>query len=735
MPRAVILTALPVEYLAVRSHLSDLQQETHPKGTIYERGRFLAKNQTWDVGIVEIGAGNSGAALESERAIAYFEPDVILFVGVAGGIQNVSIGDVVAATKVYGYESGKAEQTFKPRPEIGLPDYRLEQRAKAESKSTDWLKRLKISESIPKVLVAPIAAGEKVIASTKSDVLKFLQINYGDAVAVEMEGFGFLEAARANKEVSALVIRGISDLLDNKTKADKKGYQEVAVLHASAFAFEILAKLELNSESQQIGVLQTKLNQLSSKEVKEVISDIASKDPLTNRRAAQLLENCPDLISEVIGISPVNRIQIEAVRTLLRKHPEQSAKKLMECLDMVDENWHIAQAATQYFDPIHAPFCEGKLISNLESGSWYNRIDLKRLSIKALGQCGSSGWGPRLRKMLISSQEEDVLDADKNNKFNSFVVDALAYLFVRSVNDDFHFQISYASENLRQEINRQYQYTNGIKQYLSVIYILRDYCDGRHADAFIRDWLSSEVSVVVTIAADVLSCCQIIRAVKPLINVIKTRQEPEIIRECSSALGHIGTSEALEYLLTAPENSDESHGLVFTLEKIDGIPLFRKIVTQILDTRGSIRHRHHILRAIGRRRDYELINFLYTALDGSEPLERGTSALALARLKVYVNKDNLWSFLEQSSNEIERILIALAILTLDPFSYPKLKIKLRQDLSKESYRYELAIKTDIIEVLTGTQDIEAIELANAWSPFYNLHSAGDLDKKLFTTKE
>ncbi|MGM3305143.1 5'-methylthioadenosine/S-adenosylhomocysteine nucleosidase family protein [Anabaena sp. WFMT] len=254
MPCAVILTALPVEYNAVRSYLTEIQEKVHPQGTVYEQGIFSENGQVWNIGIVEIGAGNAGAASEAERAISYFNPHVILFVGVAGGIKDVSLGDVVVSTKVYSYESGKAEKTFKPRPEVGLSAYGLEQRARAEARKTDWLHKLPIVPKVPpKVFVAPIAAGEKVIASTESEVFKFLQSNYGDALAVEMEGGGFLKAAHANQQVSAIVVRGISDLINNKTEVDKEGYQEIASYHASAFALHILAKFNLGVKTDSGG--------------------------------------------------------------------------------------------------------------------------------------------------------------------------------------------------------------------------------------------------------------------------------------------------------------------------------------------------------------------------------------------------------------------------------------------------------------------------------------------------
>src|SRR5215211_1964390 len=98
MPTAAILTALPVEYGAVRAHLTDLKEVEH-KGTIFEVGTFVDDGRPWLVVIAQVGAGNAPAAIVTERVIARFAPTVALFVGVAGGIKDVKLGDVVAATR------------------------------------------------------------------------------------------------------------------------------------------------------------------------------------------------------------------------------------------------------------------------------------------------------------------------------------------------------------------------------------------------------------------------------------------------------------------------------------------------------------------------------------------------------------------------------------------------------------------------------------------------------------
>jgi len=66
----IVLTALRVEYQAVRQHLTDLQEEVHERHTVYERGLFQCGPTLWHVGLAEIGAGNAGAAMEAERAIS-----------------------------------------------------------------------------------------------------------------------------------------------------------------------------------------------------------------------------------------------------------------------------------------------------------------------------------------------------------------------------------------------------------------------------------------------------------------------------------------------------------------------------------------------------------------------------------------------------------------------------------------------------------------------------------------
>ncbi|GGK24066.1 hypothetical protein GCM10011583_65030 [Streptomyces camponoticapitis] len=96
----------------------------------------------------------------------------------------------------------------------------------------------------------PIAAGDRVINSPAgSSPRLFLDQNYNDAVAVDMEGAGFVSAAH-KAAVPHLLVRGISDWADGtKQTTDGVGTQESAARNAALFLAEVIAQIAPNVPS------------------------------------------------------------------------------------------------------------------------------------------------------------------------------------------------------------------------------------------------------------------------------------------------------------------------------------------------------------------------------------------------------------------------------------------------------------------------------------------------------
>jgi hypothetical protein len=154
----------------------------------------------------------------------------------------VKIGDVVAATKIYNFESGKADKEFLPRPKMGESSYFLVQLAKSVAHSQQWTRGV-VTAAEANVYISPMVAGEKVISSLDASELAVIRSTYSDAVAVEMEGYGVLRVSYSREEVRMIVIRGISDLLGGKSSADASGSQVTASANAAGFAFQMLLDL------------------------------------------------------------------------------------------------------------------------------------------------------------------------------------------------------------------------------------------------------------------------------------------------------------------------------------------------------------------------------------------------------------------------------------------------------------------------------------------------------------
>jgi adenosylhomocysteine nucleosidase len=257
MNTIVILTALFLEQEAVvKDYLSNLRTEEHPETkTQYKVGDFFSNSNKIRVVVGRTNQTNVNAGIETERIINRYNPSHIFFVGVAGGLKDVEIGDIVIGADVYGFERGKAEEVFKPRPKFGFSSYELEMKAQDFSLDSVWLSKtneILNSQFAKKISVysGTIATGEKVDASLRSDLHKFLKINCSHALAIEMEGLGFLESCRHHPNIKSLLLRGISDLVDDKESADKTGSQPYASQNVSAFLFGLIDYLDIGRSAK-----------------------------------------------------------------------------------------------------------------------------------------------------------------------------------------------------------------------------------------------------------------------------------------------------------------------------------------------------------------------------------------------------------------------------------------------------------------------------------------------------
>jgi adenosylhomocysteine nucleosidase len=243
-PSVVILTALDVEYNEVRAGLSNVRTQVHPAGTRFDVGRVDAAGPL--VALTLTGKGNLPAGTLTERAITYFSPVAVIFVGVAGARRgDIALGDVVVATHVYAYHGATSEDDGTwARPRVWETAHGVDQTARYVARDRAWARRLPADVSPSQVHFGPIAAGEQVHYSKISPNAAWLREHYNDAIAVEMEAAGVAQASYLNDARPTAVVRGISDLADPaKATADGSGWQRRAAASAAAFALTLATEL------------------------------------------------------------------------------------------------------------------------------------------------------------------------------------------------------------------------------------------------------------------------------------------------------------------------------------------------------------------------------------------------------------------------------------------------------------------------------------------------------------
>lgn len=252
----VILTTLPEEFQAVRSQIPNLKRWTgdkrEPSSYAWQTGT-ISNELVGPPYKVALGmTGPAGSALAVREALERWSPRYIFFVGIAGGLGSMELGDVMVANSIYEYEHGKAKQEFQPRTDWS---YRIDQGLlssfRAYALDRNWSTRIRATSPqtrTPRFETGTIASGDIMVNNPTGEFFAQILAYLPTIKAVEMEGAGIPSAIKqadaTARTVGFAVIRGISDIprsVNERGTTDKSHWETYAASVAAAFTTGYIA--------------------------------------------------------------------------------------------------------------------------------------------------------------------------------------------------------------------------------------------------------------------------------------------------------------------------------------------------------------------------------------------------------------------------------------------------------------------------------------------------------------
>jgi len=198
-----IIGAMDEEVELLRGKMTIVEQRTHAQ-ILVTCGTYKGV----EIALAQSGIGKVNATICTQMMIDRFEPDAMIFTGVAGGLlPNMRAGDMIVASHVIQYDM---DLTAFGRRHGEMPgqDRMTECDPNLVEKATEAFDlAFEGIEDAPNLMLGTIASGDKFVQDTKT--LRWLQREFA-ALATEMEGAAFGYTCHLN-ELPFVVIRGLSD--------------------------------------------------------------------------------------------------------------------------------------------------------------------------------------------------------------------------------------------------------------------------------------------------------------------------------------------------------------------------------------------------------------------------------------------------------------------------------------------------------------------------------------------
>ena len=247
----LIMSAIPQELALLRRQLADASEVgLHGRRVVIG---ILDDNR---VVLAEAGIGKVNAAVVVTRLVDRFAPEMVLFTGVAGGLDpDLRVGDVVVGERTIHHDAGVIEAGrlvvhqaghvpfFNPSDRLGYsPSADV---LAAAQRAIDDVELTPLSSSAggigapPRVVLGTILTGDQFIndAATRERLREEL-----GGSAVEMEGAAVAQACE-EMGVECLVVRALSDLAGSDSHLDFVRFLDAVALNSAAVIRTLLDQL------------------------------------------------------------------------------------------------------------------------------------------------------------------------------------------------------------------------------------------------------------------------------------------------------------------------------------------------------------------------------------------------------------------------------------------------------------------------------------------------------------
>lgn len=342
-----ILTAIEVERRAVCEVLGLTSDEhrVRREGRLYWRGSIKLKDgSTYNIVVAQpTDMANVPMAILTNDTIQQWKPNAILMVGIAGAAnEKVELGDIVLGKQIYYYERGKVTPEGKePEPILFSSDHLL---LDAAIKLPEWDPQIKVprpdkTNDKPNIWDGVIACGDKVIADelTKEKITE----PHRKILAIEMEGYGFIEAARQSiYRPRFLVIRAICDKANTQKSDEWHSYAASAV---ASFTKHFLEDRPIDPRNEQTRHIPKRLDNIASHIGKESVEQKIIEPEQVSVRDSQgpsvsQIDSSSQLEKLISLLSQEKATRIDELREKFNEGKVRDAYELIQSMQL-DLHW------------------------------------------------------------------------------------------------------------------------------------------------------------------------------------------------------------------------------------------------------------------------------------------------------------------------------------------------------------------------------------------------------------